>query len=327
MELNDLVKKIKELKILTLGDVMLDVYDFCYTANSRPSPERPGRRVYKAEESLKRLGGAGNVAANLASLGVSSVLVSICGQDGYANTLEELSKEQNIHYFYIHEKERISTLKTRLYIDDEYLLRRDDEVSYTIDENSQEAVLQAFSRELKGSDAVIFSDYNKGFFNERTAQIMIQMCNERNVPVIVDFKPPNKHFFKGATLIAPNFIEAQNLAPDFVVDENIENHAKLLHEKLACQNLVVTLGKFGLCAYDGNNFEMIPANKVNAVDSVGCGDTVRAALALGYALGFSLRDACKLANAAAAIVVQKIGTASLTLDELGDFMKERKIFF
>lgn len=326
MDISNLTKEISDLKILTLGDLMLDVYDFCYTANSRPSPEKPGRRVYKAEESLKMLGGAGNVAANLADLGVSSILISVAGIDGYNDILKELCEQRLIHNIIVPETDRISTLKTRLYIDDEYLLRRDDEVARKISKESQEAILQNFQREVKGASAVILSDYNKGFFNKEIAQEVIKTCNEKNIPVIVDFKPANKDLFHGATVVAPNLVEAQDIKPTFVVDENIERYSRELHELLGCKNLMVTLGSFGLLHTDGSNFNMIKAHKVKAVDSVGCGDTVRACLALGFALGYSLEDACKLANAAAAIVVQKIGTASISPDELNEFLKENKVF-
>jgi D-beta-D-heptose 7-phosphate kinase/D-beta-D-heptose 1-phosphate adenosyltransferase len=326
MDISNLTKEISELKILTLGDVMLDVYDFCYTASSRPSPEKPGRRVYKAEESLKRLGGAGNVAANLADLGVSSILISTCGNDGFGDTLRELSEKRNIHNIFIAEEGRISTLKTRLYIDDEYLLRRDDEVNSKISKESEESILSNFKREVKGANAVILSDYNKGFFNLSIAQEVIRTCNEKDIPVVVDFKPANKDLFKGATIVAPNLIEAQDIKPNFVVDENIERYSRELHELLGSKYLMVTLGSYGLCYNDGKNFQIIKAHKVKTVDSVGCGDTVRACLGLGLALGYSLEDACKLANAAAALVVQKIGTASITPAELNEFLKERGVY-
>ena len=309
-----------ELKILVLGDVMLDIYDFCYSAQSRPSPEKAGKRVYKADKSLKTLGGAGNVAANLAALGTATVLITVCGQDGHYFTLKELAEKANIHHFLIRDAARPTTTKTRLYIDNEYLLRRDDEIVSEITDKIAAAVLREFRREIKGADAVVLSDYHKGFFSNELAQRLIAICNQRDIPVIVDFKPPHKEYFQGAKVIVPNRPEAEQLYTGFVNGGLLEQSTRALYQVLACPNLVVTLGADGLCGFDGEEFFHIPANRVEAIDAVGCGDTVRAALALGFAAGLNLREAVSLANDAAAVVVQKLGTATLSPQELQAFI-------
>ena len=312
----------RDLKIVVLGDLMLDVYDFCYSGKSRPSPERPGKRVYQAQKSLRTLGGAGNVAANLAALEVATVLISACGADGHSLTIRELAEDLKIHQFLIQDSNRPTTIKTRLYIDDEYILRRDDECTDELQAETKARVLTAFRRELKGADAVVLSDYAKGFFCEETAQEIIAECCKRSVPVIVDFKPCNKSFFRNASVIAPNRSEAEALLPGFNDGGRIEHKMGALYDLLKCSNIVVTLGEDGICGFNGATLWQIPANKVPARDAVGCGDTVRAGLALGMACGLELHEAMKIANDAAAIAVQKIGTAVAPLAELRAFIAE-----
>ncbi len=295
---------------------MLDVYDFCSSAKSRPSPEKTGKRVYQAQKSLKTLGGAGNVAANLSALNVSCVLITTCGADGNYLTLRELADQFKIHHFLIQDRGRQTTIKTRLYIDDEYVLRRDDENTEPLSPETSEAVFTTFLREVKGADAIVLSDYSKGFFSEELAQQIIEVCNRREVPVIVDFKPCNKSFFRGSDVIAPNRTEAEALLPGFVDDHDLQAKALKLHEHLGCKSLVVTLGGKGLCGYDGREFYLIPANAVPVRDAVGCGDTVRAGLALGMACDLTLQEAMSLANDAAGVAIQKMGTAVVSVEEL-----------
>jgi len=314
----------QELKIVVLGDLMLDIYDFCYSAKSRPSPERPGKRVYQAQKSLRTLGGAGNVAANLAALGVATVMISACGADGHALTLHELSDQLNIHRFLTQDRDRQTTIKTRLYIDDEYILRRDDECTDPLSAETRAAVSAAFLRELKGADAVVLSDYAKGFFSAESAQEIIDACRKREVPVIVDFKPANRSFFRGAHVIAPNRAEAEELLPGFHEDDNLPEKVRQLYQLLACDNVIVTLGGDGLCGFDGTSFCRVPANKVPVRDAVGCGDTVRAGLALGMACRLELAESMSLANDAASIAIQKIGTSVVPLEELRTFIRARR---
>jgi D-beta-D-heptose 7-phosphate kinase/D-beta-D-heptose 1-phosphate adenosyltransferase len=321
----DVIKKFSDLKVIVLGDVMLDIYDFCYTSESKPiSSEKPGKRAYKALDSIKTLGGAGNVAANLSALGVSTVLISVCGKDGHYFTLQELADKLNIHHFFIQDRSRSTTTKTRLYIDDEYLLRRDDEVIVQLTPETTATLMNEFQRELKGTDAVILSDYNKGFFNQAFSRDIISLCNERSVPVVVDFKPANKTYFKGADIIVPNRPEAESMQPGFLDGGSVEQAARSLYALLECPNLVITLGSSGLCGFDGSSYFEVPANQVEVTDGVGCGDTVRACLALGFALGLSLHEAGSLANDAAAVVLQKVGTATLSRDELTAFIEKQK---
>jgi len=304
--------------ILVVGDVMLDAYDFCYSEHSRPSPERKNTRVYTAHRVEKVLGGAGNVAANLSSLGVRTTLISICGNDGIFFEIKRLCEELHIEHVLIRDETRPTTIKTRLYIDDEYHLRRDDEKTHKVDSETALTIRDAFCRHLDHVDAVILSDYNKGIFTEEDSQCLIEVCNDRKVPVVVDFKPANRSYFKNAHIVAPNLVEATALIPDFSISHP-EKGLCDLHDLLGARNVIVTLGEHGMVVYDGKTMHRIPGRKVTAVDPCGCGDTVRASLTLGLVCDMALEKAASLANYAASLVVQKLGTATLVKHNLEEW--------
>jgi D-beta-D-heptose 7-phosphate kinase/D-beta-D-heptose 1-phosphate adenosyltransferase len=314
--LRQAVARFSTMKVVVTGDVMLDIYEYCYTAQSKPiDSEKPGRRAYTAQALHRHPGGAGNVAANLAALGVATSLVGVTGNDGRHLTLQQLFEQRGIRSRLVRDPGRQTTTKNRLYLDDEYLLRRDDESTALMPAPVAQALLNEVRCELDGADAVILSDYAKGVFSEETGQAIIAVCRERRIPVVVDFKPPHQGYFRSADIIAPNAGEAETLLPGFNAAP-LETALRTLHGMLCCQGVVVTLGERGICGYDGAAFFHLPAYRVRVVDAVGCGDTVRAVLALGHAAGLRLEEAADLANRAASLVIQKMGTATVTREEL-----------
>jgi len=313
--IEDILEAARNSRILVAGDVMIDVYDFCYTAQSRPSPELPDKRVYTAHRSERMLGGAGNLAANLASLGVTTSLLSICGDDGNAVEARRLCEASGIVHSIHADSSRPTTIKTRLYIDDLYILRRDDELSHKVSLEQAKVISDSFAKILDQADAVILSDYNKGFFTLPIAQSMITLCRERAIPVIVDLKPPNASCFSGATVVSPNLKEAGEIFAGFDLHQK-ESSLKGLHDVLGAEMVAVTIGGQGILICDGESVAHVPGRKVVAVDPCGCGDTVRACLTLGLLAGRSLAEASSFANYAASLVVQKLGTATLTPEEL-----------
>jgi len=317
----NLIRKFSAMKCVVLGDVMLDLYEFCYTDESKPiDSEKAGKRAYRAKDSVRALGGAGNVASNLASLGVQTSLIGVTGDDGHNFTLQQMSDQIGIRHCFVRDRGRPTTTKNRLYVDDEYLLRRDDESTEPITRELSLTLLDEALCELDGAKVVVLSDYNKGVFSEEFAQEIIAACRERELPVVVDFKPPNKAFFRSATVMIPNRSEAHEIVSGFDDSESYESSLITLRETLGCGNVAVTLGREGICGYDGTNCFYIAGNDVPEVDAVGCGDTIRGVLALGYALGLSLKDAADLANDAAGVIVQKKATAMLSQEELIGFL-------
>ncbi len=310
-----ILKSAQKNSILVVGDVVLDSYDFCYTEQSRPSPERPDKRVYTAHRIERMLGGAGNVAANLASLKVFTSLLSICGDDGNALEVRRLCDASGITHTLIEDASRPTTIKTRLYIDDHYLLRRDDELFHKISSEMSADIRRQFENILDQVNAVILSDYNKGFFTQENAQAFIALCRERSIPVVVDLKPPNAAFFSGATIAAPNLKEAREIVKEFDPYQK-ENSMRALDAALSAESVVVTLGAEGMLVYDGKTATHVSGCSVDAVDPCGCGDTVRACLTIGLVCGLSLTEAAEFANRSAALAVQKLGTSTLSPQEL-----------
>ena len=319
-----MLANLNDRRILVVGDVMLDVYDFCSSAESKPiDSEKPGKRAYTAHESVRRLGGAGNVATNLAALGASTTLIGLAGGDGHGHTVRTLCDDAKLTHVLLGHAKRPTTTKTRIYIDDEYLLRKDHEDATPIDSKTARAVAAAVIKHLdSGLDAVILSDYHKGLFTPESVALILEQCHTHGLPVVVDFKPANKALFRGAGLLVPNESEANVLLPGFKGTDNLPAALAALKQELDAPAIVVTLGARGLCGLSPETgFFHHSGHPVKAVDAVGCGDTVRAVLALGLAAGLNLRQAAALANHAAAVIVQKPATATLTTEELAAFIQ------
>ena len=314
-DVEKIIKFARGCKILVVGDAMIDAYDFCYTEHSRPSPECPDTLIYTAHRLERMLGGAGNVAANLASLGVKTSFISICGDDGNVLEVRRLCEGSGIDCRLVEDGSRPTTIKTRLYIDDKYVLRRDDEQTHKVSPEVAEQICRELELLIDHIDAVILSDYNKGIFTAENAQSMISLCRKRGIPVVVDLKPPNAAFFSNATVVAPNLKEAGEICNGFDPYKK-EQSLQEIHDLLGAENVVVTLGAEGMLVFDGDTAEHVAGRKVTAVDPCGCGDTVRACLTLGLVAGMDLVDAAGFANYAASLVVQKLGTATLQPDDL-----------
>ena len=317
--------RLRDRRVLVLGDVMLDIYDFCSFAESKPiDSEKPGKRAYTAHESVRTLGGAANVATNLAALGARATLVGLSGEDGHAHTVRALCANAGLEHALVSDAGRSTTTKTRIYIDGEYLLRKDHEDARGADTPTTRLLLDKMAACIaSGTDAVVLSDYAKGVFTPDSARAVLELCSKADVPVIVDFKPANRALFHGAGLLVPNETEASMLLPGFRETTDLAASVATLRDSLGADAVVVTLGARGLCGLsEATGFFHHPGHRVTAVDAVGCGDTVRDMLALGLAGGLDLRLAAALANHAAAVIVQKPVTATLNPEELERFIRE-----
>lgn len=317
-----ILDKFSELNILVIGDVMLDVYNYHVTKHSRVLvSERPGIRAYCATQSIRRLGGAGNVAANLAALDVQTSVIGVAGNDDGYFCLCEIADRLRIRHMFIRDPSRPTTTKSRLHIDDRYVLRTDNESVTKVGREIEALVLRDVVRAIPGVDAVVLSDYAKGLFTKTLVQHIIQASKRHSIPVIADFKPVNRKLFSSADIVSPNEHEARQLLRSFSRFD-IKKSMSNLHARLSCAALVVTLGDYGIAGYDHHGFFHIPAHMVTVRDAVGCGDTVRAGLAIGCAMGLSLRDSAALGNYAAAVVVQKPHTAVVSRTELRTFISQ-----
>src|SRR3989344_2616450 len=313
------IEEFKYKKVLVIGDVLLDKY--VYGNVERINPENPGVPLLRVKREDYRLGGAGNVAMNLSSLGAEASLASVIGSDKYRPKIEELCLHNTIGNFFVNEPIR-NIIKERFIESDHnhYILRLDHEEPFVhpIDEGSSDRIYSSLSD--SNFDAVILSDYNKNMFKKDLGTRVIGLAKQKKIPVIVDSKPSNFLSFKNPTLICPNLKEAKEIT------KNPHHDHKTLAEEIRrlseSDYVIVTLGKKGMVSYDGRVFNEVSTNVRGVVDVTGAGDTARAIMALGLISGLNLIGTTYLANYAASIVVEKQGTSTVSLEELRERIKE-----
>ncbi len=303
----DIFKNYKKLKLAVVGDIILDRYVFGYV--ERISPEAPVPVVEVKEENF-RLGGAANVADNLASLGVSVSLIGVLGQDYGMHIIKGLLKERGIEDLTVKDPNRPTTEKSRIIALSQQLLRIDREERKTISEQSLREILEILEKPF---DAIIVSDYAKGVVCES----LMNRIREKKVFFSIDPRPVNMKLYVGANLMTPNEKEAFHM----VNESDIERVGFSLKKHLNLEALAITLGPRGI-AFFGDDVKYFPARARQVYDVTGAGDTVVAILTATYLAGYSWDVACELANVCAGIVVGKLGTATVTLEEVIDYLEE-----
>ncbi len=306
------VAKFKDANVLVVGDLMLDRYTFGDV--NRISPEAPIPVLRKNSEKLV-LGGAANVAANLASLGAKATIAGVLGKDENAERILSLLDDKKISKSGVLAVDgRPTTEKQRIVSGDNHqLLRLDNEATDHLDSGTEERFYGLVAPLVRSCDALIFSDYAKGLLSGNLTQKLIGFAKSQGKFVLADFKPQNKEYFKGVDLISPNLKEGQEISG---LKEPEEIGPKLVKDFGA--HVVLTRGGDGLSVFrsgDGSHYH-IPGKKIKIFDVSGAGDTSIATLALGLVSGLELEPAAVLANEAGAIVVQKPGTAALSVEEL-----------
>jgi D-beta-D-heptose 7-phosphate kinase/D-beta-D-heptose 1-phosphate adenosyltransferase len=309
-------------RVLVVGDVMLD--QFIWGNVARISPEAPVPVVEFERESFMP-GGAANAARNLTALRVNTELFGTVGHDHAAKQLKELLKEQHIGCDgLLPHASRATSLKTRIVAHKQQVVRIDRETRDGLEGPLMQRLLEAFKAQLKKADAVIICDYGKGVITQQLLNEIKALCRARGIWVSLDPKPYHLNF-SGLSLITPNRKEAFELAnlPDAtrnsnpLADENLMAVAERLLRELRPAVLLITLGELGmlLCQRDQKPFH-IPTVAREVFDVSGAGDTVIATFTLAIAAGASPLEAAIIANHAAGIVVGKIGTATVTAEEL-----------
>jgi D-beta-D-heptose 7-phosphate kinase/D-beta-D-heptose 1-phosphate adenosyltransferase len=304
--------------VLCIGDLMLD--EFVYGEVSRISPEAPAP-VIAARRREAHLGGAGNVARNIASLGARCILVGLVGEDSAAVELKAaFAREQRIESVLVADASRPTTRKMRFVSEHfmTHMLRADWERTQPAAAEVEQKLIDAILPLLARADIVLLSDYAKGVLTARVIRNVIDAARKLGKPVIVDPKNPNFAIYRGATLLTPNrgeFAEATRSRADS--EENIAAAAQDAMQLADCEAILVTQSEHGmtLVPRDGEAVH-VPAFPVKVRDVSGAGDTVVAVLAVARAAGAGWEDALRLANAGAAVAVGKKGTASVTAAEL-----------
>lgn len=302
---------------LVIGDVMLDRY--VIGSVGRISPEAPVPVVLiKSEEA--RAGGAANVAANLALLGIDTQLIGCVGTDTEAKTLSQLIKKTGVKANLIASKARPTIAKTRILGGHQQMLRLDQEDNTVFSRAENDALKANIHAALKASPTiVILSDYAKGIFSEAICQEIISKCAAKKIPVLVDPKGSDYSKYAGATALTPNKKETAEACSTSTQDTDLIKKAGQLKTKLGLAFLAVTRGEEGITLIEReskNGIHHLPATARQVFDVSGAGDTVIATLAAGLMHELTPLQSLELANIAAGVVVGKVGTVPITKIEL-----------
>lgn len=308
----------KRPNILVVGDLMLDSY--MWGGADRISPEAPVPVVAVTKES-KSLGGAGNVVANLTSLGANVWVSSILGLDDAAKIIKSEFERLGADVSGIFEDEtRTTSLKTRVMAGSHQIVRFDKESKDEIKSGNEEKIFSFAATNIKNFDAILLSDYKKGVITDILAQKLITLSNENNIPVLADPKGTDYSKYKNATLLTPNKKEAKEATKiEIKDDESLKAAGLKLKRELNLKYSVITLSEDGIGIFDENETIKLPTLAQEVFDVTGAGDTVLSALGIALALGADIVEAAKFANKAAAVVVAKVGSATVTLQEIISF--------
>ncbi len=313
--------QISKAKILVIGDVMLDRY--WWGSVHRISPEAPVP-IVRLEDMSVVAGGAANVAGNLAGLGATPYLFGIKGDDGEAELLDSVLGEAGISEHEITAiKGRKTTIKTRIVAHHQHVVRIDQESSDPISNEDAESIIVQIAKLLDEMDAVVVSDYAKGLLSDHLLGQLIGRCKELGKPIIVDPKGRDFSKYRGATLITPNKREAAEACGIDVMDNDVVSRSgNELLDGLDLPALLITEGEHGMTLFERSgetsHFDSLARD---VFDVTGAGDTVIATFAAAVAIGSGFVEAAKLANAAAGLVVGKIGTTRVTRDMLDEFLR------
>lgn len=296
-------------KILVAGDAMLDRYWFGDANRISPEAPVPVVRITRVED---RLGGAANVAVNIAALGAKAKLLSVIGDDEAGDRVEELLNEKKIEPHLHRDTELKTTVKLRIVARQQQMLRADFENRPT------RAVLANhltdFENLIHESDVLVLSDYGKGGLDHITR--MIEIARAKSIPVLIDPKGNNYDRYKGATVITPNRAELAQVVGDWSSEEDLTEKAQALRKQLELEAILLTRSEEGMTLFSESGTQSIPAQALEVFDVSGAGDTVIAVMATMIAMGETLAEAMRTANRAGGIVVGKLGTATVSFEEL-----------
>jgi len=310
-------------RIAVLGDLMLDRY--LWGRVERISPEAPVP-VVEVERETFTLGGAGNVAANLAALGARPLLLGVVGRDATGEQLVEAFAQRGVDASrVVRDAARPTTLKTRLMAQAQQVVRFDFESRAPISGEALARLVASFAESLPGCEGLIVSDYGKGVVIPATLEAALPIAREREYAVSVDPKESHIDSYRGVSLLTPNQHEA-----GYVQGVRVRDEATLLEvgwglqRRLDARAVLVTRGAEGMSLFErGGRITHLPTVAREVYDVTGAGDTVVSVAALALAAGADYPEACALANHAAGVVIREVGTASCTPAELLASLAER----
>ena len=308
-----------QLKVAVIGDVMLDTYWWGNVDRISPEAPVPVVAVTKREH---RIGGAGNVALNIASLGASVSMISVLGKDDYGQQLTALLQQNNINTKYlVHSEHRITTNKIRIISRNQHMMRLDAEMADDMIVADEDGLLNAFENYIVSENpaVVILEDYNKGVLTENVIKKIISLCKRHGVLTAVDPKRKNFFAYEGVDIFKPNLKEVKdglNILRDDINLSVLKDMHLLLQEKLKHRISLITLSEKGVFYYQENDAAIIPTHIRSIADVSGAGDTVIAVAALVFAATANTRLMAEMANIAGGLVCEEVGTVAINKEGL-----------
>ena len=319
MNYKDLFDKFNGLRILVIGDVMLDAYVMGKV--NRISPEAPVP-IVSLENEDARIGGAGNVALNLLALGAKPIICGVIGEDSSGDKLLNLFEKNGISTDgLVKSIARKTTVKTRVISNKQQLLRIDSESTFPLLESEGIKLNDTIQNIInQGVDGIIFEDYNKGVLTDSVIQNTIKIAKEKDIPTAVDPKKENFLSYKGVSLFKPNLKELKeglNLNFDFNSNKDLfEKGIEVLEEKLQNEISFVTLSENGVFIKNQTEKYYVPAHMRSISDVSGAGDTVIAVATLCLISGASTKQIAEISNLAGGLVCEKSGVVSISKNDL-----------
>ncbi len=319
MNLLSVIPKLENRSILVVGDTMVD--KFIWGKVSRISPEAPVP-VVEVKSETETLGGAGNVASNITSLGAKAYIVTVIGNDSSGENMKKMLERKNINTDYIIvDSQRPTTIKTRIVASNQQVVRVDKEIKGAFSGKTEENILKNIEQSMEKVDGVIISDYAKGIVTPKVLKKIITLAKKKKVPVTVDPKIENFKKYKHITCMTPNTkeaIEGMNAQHQHIVtDKDIAELGKKILKLLQSESVLITRGERGMTIIEKNDkITHIPTRAKEVYDVTGAGDTVIATMTLALSAKYDLVTSAEIANFAAGIVVGKVGTATVTQKEL-----------
>lgn len=319
-----IVSQFSQKKMIVLGDVMLD--EWVWGKVNRISPEAPVPVVEVNYRSFTA-GGASNVATNLRSLGAEVTVLGVIGKDQPGKVLlKELALRDIDTSGLLAVADRPTTLKTRIIAHNQQVVRADLEETRKLEKGATRKLVNLLRQVCEDAHALIVSDYNKGVITKDLLAEALSIARKRSILIVAGPKPANIFLFHGVELVALNQTEASRVTGMNISDEDILCRVgEWFFDNLHCKAVLITRGEAGMSLFEsGGHISHIPAVASEVYDVSGAGDTVLGLLSLALVCGANYNEAAELSNYAAGVVVRKVGTATIAVEELEQFYNERK---
>ena len=309
-------RNISKSKIICIGDIILDHY--IIGKIERMSPEAPVP-ILMIESQKYEIGGAGNVARNISSMGAKATLICLSGKDHSSVKIRDLlQKDKNIKSISINTPNFKTPIKTRFINREDHLLRVDNENNnFKLINKYKIQIIKHLKKEIKKSDLIVLSDYDKGLFDKDLLRKIIKISKQYNKIIIADPKKIDLSSYSGVNILTPNQKEITEVAKKkFLNEKSLVKFGKSVIKKNKIKNLLITRSEKGMLLINSVSVKKIKADTKKVIDVTGAGDTVIASIALMLTLGISVEDSIRISNYAAGIIIGRSGTATINYQDL-----------